>query len=52
MKTSKAVIEKIDGVFYVSKYISYSNNKHVKRIYTINGELVDAIPLKNYSNTK
>lgn len=43
----KATVKKIDEVFYIISYIKYSDKKQVKRIYNLNGELVDAIPIKN-----
>jgi hypothetical protein len=44
MKTTQPKVQKIEGVFYVVTYIKYSDKKQVKRIYNLNGELVDAVP--------
>jgi len=52
MKVLEAKLEVIGGKFHIINLLRYSNNKIVKRIYNINGQLVDAIPIKNYSNSK
>jgi len=51
MKTLKIEKVKMDGNWVITAIVKYSNNKHVKRIYTLNGELIDAIPIKNIGNT-
>ena len=51
MKATQPKIQNIEGVFYVVSYIKYSDKKQVKRIYNLNGELVDAIPTQ-ISNIK
>lgn len=52
MNIIKTQVEKVDTYFHIVQVIKYSDNKHVKRIWNTKGELVDAIPLKNYSNNK
>jgi hypothetical protein len=52
MKVLESKLELIDGKFHQINLLRYSDNKIVKRIYNINGQLVDAIPIKNYSNSK
>jgi hypothetical protein len=51
MKTLKPTIVKIDNAWVTVCIILYSNNTAVKRIYNMNGKLIDAIPIKNISNT-
>jgi hypothetical protein len=51
MKTLKPTIAKIDNAWVTVCIILYSNNTAVKRIYNMNGKLIDAIPIKNISNT-
>jgi hypothetical protein len=51
MKTLEIKTVKMDGNWVITAIVRYSNNKHVKRIYALNGELIDAIPLKNIGNT-
>jgi hypothetical protein len=50
MKTLRTKKVKMDGEWVLTAYVLYSNLKLVKRIYTLNGELIDAIPLKNIGN--
>lgn len=52
MKVVEAKLEVIGGEFHIINVLRYSDNKIVKRIYNVNGKLIDAIPIKNYSNSK
>lgn len=47
MKTLEVKTVKMDGNWVITAIIKYSNNKAVKRIYNMNGELIDAKPYKN-----
>lgn len=47
MKTLEVKTVKMDGNWVITAIIKYSNNKAVKRIYNMNGELIDATPIKN-----
>lgn len=51
MKILETKTVKIEGNWVITSLIKYSDNKCVKRIYALNGELIDAIPIKNISNT-
>lgn len=50
MKTISKKQVKMDDVWVFSIIIMYSNNKIVNRIYAVNGQLIDAIPIKDISN--
>lgn len=50
MKTLEIKTVKMDGQWVITSIIKYSNSKAVKRVYNLNGELIDAIPLKNIGN--
>lgn len=50
MKTLRTRQVKMDGNWVITAIVLYSNHKLVKRIYALNGELIDAIPLKNIGN--
>lgn len=50
MKTLRTRKVKMDGQWVITSIVLYSNLKLVKRIYTLNGELIDAVPLKNIGN--
>ena len=52
MVATAPVKEMIDGVWYIITFVEYSNGNTVKRIYNINGEMVDAINLKDIPNDK
>lgn len=51
MKTLKPTITKIEDAWVTVCIVVYSNNTAVKRIYNMNGKLIDAIPIKNIGNT-
>lgn len=51
MKTIAVKTVKMDGQWVQTYIIKYSDNKVVKRIYNMNGILLDAIPIKNLGNT-
>jgi hypothetical protein len=51
MKTLKPTIAKIDDAWVKVCIVIYGNNTAVKRIYNMNGKLIDAISIKNISNT-
>jgi len=51
MKTLAVKTVKMDGNWVITAIVRYSNNTHVKRVYALNGQLLDAIPLKNIGNT-
>lgn len=52
MKILETKTVKIDGNWVITAIIKYSNNKAVKRIYNMNGELIDAKPFKNITALK
>jgi hypothetical protein len=51
MRILRAKMTKIDNAWVSVCIVLYSNNKAVKRVYNMNGDLIDAIPIKNMSNT-
>lgn len=51
MRTLKPTITKIEDAWVTVCIVVYSNNTAVKRIYNMNGKLIDAIPIKNIGNT-
>ena len=44
--------EKVANVWYVTTVITYTDGKSVKRFYNMKGELVEAMPIKNFSIIK
>lgn len=52
MKTLQVKTVKMDGQWVITAIIKYSDNKAVKRIYNMNGELIDAKPFKNITALK
>ena len=50
MKTIEVKTVKMNGNWVITAIIKYSNNTAVKRIYALNGQLIDAVPLKNIGN--
>jgi hypothetical protein len=51
MKTLSVTKELHEGAWVIIAIVRYSNNSHVKRIYNNKGVLIDAIPIKDISNT-
>lgn len=50
MKTLEIKTVKMNGQWVITAIVKYNNNKAVKRVYNLNGQLIDAIPLKNIGN--
>lgn len=52
MKTLEIKTVKMNEQWVITAIVKYSDNKAVKRIYNMNGELIDAKPFKNITALK